>query len=245
MKLKQVHRVLQFDQSPWMKPYIDFNTDKRRQATTDFERDFYKLLNNSVFGKTMENLRNRVNVTLCNDEIKAKKMIASPTFKHAEIINENLVMIHRLRTKIKQNKPIYTGFSILELSKAHMYRFHYDVMLAKYGLDCRLLFTDTDSFCYHIKTDDVYIDMQTFSDDLDTSSYPKDSTRDALKTLYSSKNAKVMGKFKDECNGTAPLEFVGLRSKMYSLLVSRQQAKITAKGIKKSFVKKHVKHDTL
>jgi len=111
-------------------------------------------------------------------------------------------MIHRLRTKIKQNKPIYTGFSILELSKAHMYKFYYDVMLAKYGLDCRLLFTDTDSFCYHIKTDDVYIDMQTFSDDLkNTSSYPRDSTHDAFKTLYSSKNAKVLGKFKDECNG--------------------------------------------
>jgi len=243
MKLKRVHRVLQFDQSPWMKPYIDFNTDKRRQATTDFERDFYKLLNNSVFGKTMENLRNRVNVTLCNDETKAKKIIALPTFKHAEIINENLVIIHRLPIKINQNKPIYTGFSILELSKAHMYRFHYDVVLAKCGLDCRLLFTDTDSFCYHIKTDDVYIDMQTFSDDLDTSSYPRDSARDALKTLHSSKNAKVLGKFKDECNGTAPLEFVGLRSKMYSLLVSRLQAKITAKGITKSFVKKHLKHD--
>jgi len=242
MKLKRVHRVLEFRQSPWMKPYIDFNTDKRRHATTDFERDFYKLLNNSVFGKTMENLRNRVNVTLCNDEIKAKKMIALPTFKHAEIINEDLVMLHRLPTKIKQNKPIYTGFSILEISKAHMYRFHYDVVLAKYGLDCRLLFTDTDSFCYHIKTDDVYIDMQTFSDDLDTSSYPKDSTHDALKTLYSPQNAKVLGKFKDECNGTAPLEFVGLRSKMYSLLVSREEAKMTAKGIKKSFVKKHVKH---
>ena len=83
----------------------------------------------------MENLRNRVNVSLCNDEIKAKKIIASPTFKHAEIINENLIMIHRLPTKIKQNKPIYTGHSILELSKVHMYRFHYDVMLAKYGLD--------------------------------------------------------------------------------------------------------------
>ena len=89
-----------------------------------------------------------------------------------------------------------------------MYRFHYDIVLAKYGLDCRLLFTDTDSFCYHIKTDDVYIDMHTFSDDLDTSSYPRDSESDALKTLYSSKNAKVLGKFKDECNGTAPLEFV-------------------------------------
>ena len=146
-------------------------------------------------------------------------------------------MIHRLPTKIKQNKPIYTGFSILELSKAHMYRFHYDIMLAKYRLNCRLLFTDTDSFCYHIKTDDVYRDMQTFSDDLDTSSYPRDSAHDSLKSLYSSKNAKVLGKFKDECNGTAPLEFVGLRSKMYSLLVSRRQTKMTAKGIKKSFVK--------
>ena len=93
MKLKRVHRVLEFRQSPWMKPYIDFNTDQRRHATTNFERDFYKLLNNSVFGKTMENLRNRVNVTLCNDEIKAKKMIALPTFKHAEIINEDLVML--------------------------------------------------------------------------------------------------------------------------------------------------------
>ena len=76
---------------------------------------------------------------------------------------------------------------------AHMYRFHYDVVLAKYGLDCRLLFTDTDSFCYHIKTDDVYRDMQTFSDDLYTSSYPRDSTHDALKTLYSPRNAKVLG----------------------------------------------------
>ena len=85
--------------SLWMIPYIDFNTDKRGQATTDFERDFYRLINNSVFDKTMENLRNRVNVSLCNDEIKAKKMIALPTFKHAEIINENLVMIHRLPTK--------------------------------------------------------------------------------------------------------------------------------------------------
>ena len=93
----------------------------------------------------MENLRNRVNVNLVNDQTKAKKLIALHTFKHLKIINPELVMIHRLRAKIHQNKPIYTGFSILELSKVHMYRFHYDVMLAKYGLNCRLLFTDTDS----------------------------------------------------------------------------------------------------
>jgi len=146
MRVKRIHRVLEFAQSPWIKPYIDFNTDMRKHATTTFEKDFYKLMNNSVFGKSLENIRNRVNITLCNDEIKAKKLIALPTFKHAEIINSNLVMIHRMKAKIYQNKPIYTGFSILELSKAHMYRFHYDVMLAKYGLNCRLLFTDTDSF---------------------------------------------------------------------------------------------------
>ena len=146
-------------------------------------------------------------------------------------------MIHRLPAKIHQNKPIYTGFSILELSKAHMYRFHYDAMLTKYGLGCRLLFTDTDSFCYSIKTDDFYDDMKTLIHHLDTSSYPKDHP------LYSPKNAKVLGKFKDECNAVAPLEFVGLRSKMYSLLVSRQLTKMTAKGIKKTYIKNHIIHD--
>ena len=120
LRLTKVHRVLTFKQSACMKPYIDFNTDKRQQAKTDFERDFYKLLYNSVFGKTMQNLRNRVNVCLCNDEVKAKKLISSPTFKHVEIINEDLVMIHRIHTKIEQNKPIYTGFTILELSKVEV-----------------------------------------------------------------------------------------------------------------------------
>jgi len=146
-------------------------------------------------------------------------------------------MIHRLRAKIHQNKPIYTSFSILELSKVHVYRFHYDVILAKYGLNCRLLFTDTDSFCYSIQTDDLYDDMAAFLDHLDTSSYPKDHP------LYTSLNAKVLGKFKDECNNMAPLEFVGLRSKMYSLLTSKRLAKMTAKGIKKSYVQKHVTHE--
>ena len=166
MKLTHVYRVLKFRQSPCMQPYIQFNTEKRKQATSDFERDFYKLLNNSVFGKTMENFRNRVNVTLCNDEIKAKKLIASPTFKHFEILNENLVMIRRLRAKIKLNKSIYTGFSILELSKVLTYKFHYDIMMAKYGLNCRLLSTDTDSFCHRIITEDLYRDMQSFADEL-------------------------------------------------------------------------------
>ena len=226
-----------------MKSYIDFNTQKRREAKTEFEKDFYKLLNNSVFGKSMENLRNRLNVVLCNDAIKAKKMIALPTFKSAEIINPNLVMINRLRSRIYQNKPVYTGFSILELSKAHMYRFHYDVILAKYSAqNCKLLFSDTDSLCYHIVTKDLYKDLLNISDDLDTSNYPKDSTDDVMKALYSPRNAKTLGKFKDELAGEVAVEFVGLRAKMYSLLTMRQQAKMTAKGVKRSFLKKHITH---
>ena len=120
---------------------------------------------------------------------------------------------------------------------------HYDVIVAKYGLDCKLLFTDTDSLCYHIKTEDLYRDMLTIKDDLDTSNYPKDSEHDVLKALYSPRNAKVLGKFKYECGGKAPLKFVGLRAKMYSLLASRRQTKMTTKGIKKSYVKKHVTHE--
>ena len=107
-----------------------------------------------------------------------------------------------------------------------MYRFHYDVMLARYGLNCRLLFTDTDSFCYSIQTNDLYDDMTTFLDHLDTSSYPKDHP------LYTSQNAKVLGKFKNECNGITPVEFVGLHSKMYSLLVLRGHKKWLQKALK-------------
>ena len=107
MRLTRTHRVLEFDQRPWMKPYIDFNTNRRQQATTDFERDFYKLMNNSVFGKTMENLRNRVNVKLVDDETKFKKLYALPTVQQVEIINPQLVMVHRLRAKIHQLSLIH------------------------------------------------------------------------------------------------------------------------------------------
>ena len=140
-------------------------------------------------------------------------------------------MIHRLRAKIHQNKPIYTGFSTLEIFKVHMYRFHYDVMLTTYGLNCRLLFTDTDSFCYSIQTNDLYDDMTAFLDHLDTSSYPKDHP------LCTSQNAKMLGKFKDECNGFAP----GVRGTSFQdvLVVSIEGTyKMTAKGIKKAYIQK-------
>ena len=160
MRLTKIHRVLVFQQSPWLKTYIDFNTDKRKHAANDFEKDFYKLMNNSVFGKTVENLMKRVNVKLVNNKTKLSKLIASPSFDYFRIFSEDLAAVNMKKTKLYLNRPIYVGFSILDLSKVLMYQFHYEYMKPKYGCNAKLLFTDTDSLCfYEITTDNVYQDM--------------------------------------------------------------------------------------
>jgi len=184
-------------------------------------------------------LRNRVDVRLVTDETKLKKLVSKPNCKDFDIINPDLAVVHMGRKRLYQNKPIYVGFSILELSKVHMYKFHYNVIMARYGsANARLLFTDTDSFCYHITTDDVYADMEADQEHYDTSSYPTDHR------LYSPRNAKVLGRFKDETHSVPPREFCGLRAKMYSLLVHPDDSpKITAKGIKKCFVKTKLRHE--
>src|SRR5271163_4088743 len=150
--LTNIYRVLQFNQSPWMKPYIDFNTAKRKEAKNDFEKDFFKLMNNSVYGKTMENVRNRQNIKLITEEKMLMKYLSKPGLINRKIFNENLVAVNMIREKLLLNKPIYVGFSILELSKNLMYDFHYGFIKKKYGKNAKLLFTDTDSLCYEIKT---------------------------------------------------------------------------------------------
>ena len=119
-----------------------------------------------------------------------------------------------------------------------MYQFHYGTILERYGDKARLLFTDTDSLCYEIETDDVYRDMMTQIDLYDTADYPKDHF------LHSSKNSKVIGKFKDECSGKAPLEFVGLSAKMYSLRLADEKQKSAVKGVKTSYARRHLDHET-
>lgn len=194
-------------------------------------------MNNAVFGKTMESLRNRVNVHLVMDPVRFKKLVARPTLRQAEIINHDLVMVKLARPHIIMEKPIYVGFCILELSKVTMYEFHYDHIVDKYGQNARLLYTDTDSFIYHIQTEDLYDDMARDIDIYDTSNFDRDHP------LFSERNNKVVGKFKCETGSVAPCEFVGLRSKMYSLLVpSASKPKLRAKGVKKSYVKQHVTH---
>ena len=124
-------------------------------ARSSFEKDFFKLMSksNAVYGKTIEQLRNRVNVKLASDPIKVKKWIRKPTCKRFEIINSNLVMISMTKQKLLMNKPIYAGMAILDIAKTVVYQFHYHYMMSKYSPDrCRLLFTDTDSLTYEVQT---------------------------------------------------------------------------------------------
>ena len=147
-------------------------------------------------------------------------------------------MVHGGRRCVLLNKPIYVGFAILEVSKLIMYKFHYDFIVPKYGSSARLCFTDTDSLTYLIQTNDLYADMGAHSDLFDMSNF------DQSHPQYSDENRKVVGKMKSETGSCAPKEFVGLRSKMYSLYIGEgEQPKMTAKGIKKSYVKKNVKHE--
>ena len=175
LKLKKVYRVLEFNQSPWLKQYISCNTQKRTNAKNTFEKDFFKLMNNSVFGKTMENIRKRVDVRLVTDDKKLLKMAAKPTYVSSKIINKNLVAVHKIKESLTLKTPVYVGMSILDLSKTLMYNFHYNYIKNKYGDKAMLLFTDTDSLTYEIETEDVYNDFWEDKEKFDNSDYPENS----------------------------------------------------------------------
>ena len=239
LKVDKIHRVLEFKQSPWLKQYIDFNTEKRKSAKNDFEKDFFKLMNNSVFGKTMENIRKRVDVRLVTDENKLLKLASKPTYVSSKIFNENLVAVHKIKETLTLNRPAYVGMCILDLSKTLMYDFHYNYIKDKYGDKARLLFTDTDSLTYEIEADDVYQDFWNDKDKFDNSDYPESSP------YFNKTNKKVIGKFKDEAAGVPICEFVGLRSKMYSYIKDNNKGGKTAKGIKKNVIKNNITHETI
>ena len=153
LKLTYIHRGIKFEESQWLEKYIALNTELRTIAENEFEKDFFKLMNNSVFGKTMENIRNRVDIKLENNEKQAEKLSAKPNFNHCNIFSKSLVAIHMKKTKLVFNKPVYLGMCILDLSKTLMYDFHYNYIKQKYGDKAKLLLTDTDSTLY----DNIYI----------------------------------------------------------------------------------------
>ena len=164
LKLKKGHRVLEFNQSPWLKKYIEYNTNKRIQAKNVFEKDFFKLMNNSVFGKTIENLRKRVDVRLVTDHNQYLKMVSKPSFSGSKAFNENLVAVHKIRECLTLGRPTYVGMCILDLSKTLTYDFNCNTIKKMYGNKARLLFTHTDSLCYEITTEDAYQDMWSQKD---------------------------------------------------------------------------------
>ena len=201
--LKKIHRFIRFRQSPWMKEYIDFNTRLRTAAKNDFEKDFYKLMNNSVFGKTMENIRRHRNIKLVNNKEEYLKTVMKPNFKSGTLLGDDLMGCEMGKVKVVINKPVYLGQAILDLSKIIMYEFHYDYMLPKYGENIKLCYMDTDSFVYDIKTEDFYKDIgEDVEKRFDTSGYANN------RPLPVGKNKKVIGLMKDELGGEIMKEFI-------------------------------------
>ncbi|CAH3022142.1 unnamed protein product, partial [Porites evermanni] len=240
MRITAVHRGISFYQRPWMEPYIRKNTELRKTAANSFEKDFFKLMNNSVFGKTIENIRKRQNIELVDNRKKAAKLTSRPNFDRATIFDKNLIAVHMKKTEIYFDKPVYVGQAILDLSKTLMFDFHYNYIRKKYKNKAELLFTDTDSLMYQIYTDDFYKDIShDIKNKFDTSDYPPNHPSGILTGV----NKKVIGMFKDEVAGKQITCFVGLRPKLYSFRIEEDKEVRKCKGIKKNVVKKKLDFD--
>ena len=236
LKLKKIHRIIEFNQEAWLKPYIDMNTELRKAAKNDFEKDLFKLMNNSVFEKTMENIRKHRDIKLVTTDKKRSKLVSESNYHTINLISEDLSIIEMKKTKVKMNKPIYLRFSILEISKTLMYEFWYDYMKPKYNDNVKLCYMDTNSFIMNIKTNDFYEDNASDAENrFDTSNY------DVNKPLPTGKNKKVIGLMKDELGGKIITEFIILRPKTYSLLTDDGKEDKKAKGKKKCVIKKMIK----
>ena len=210
LKVTKVHRILTFDEKPFLKEYIDLNTELRKQSKNDREKDLFKLMNNAIFGKSMENVLNRSNIKLINNNPeKLLRLIKQPNFQNAYQISNKLALVESKPIKTVFNKPIYMGACILETIKLHMHQFWYDHLKVKYG-KIKLIYTDTDSFVIEVEKDDIYKDMLQDTHLYDFSDYPKDHP------LYSLTNKKVYGIFKDDLNGKIITEFTADKPKMYS-----------------------------
>ena len=209
------------------------NTALRKVSKNDFEEDYFKLMNNSVFGKTMENIRKHRDIKLGTTDKKRSKLVSEPNYHTINLISEDLSIIEMKKTKVKMNKPIYLGLSILEISKTLMYEFSYDYMKPKNNDNVKLCYMDTDSFIMNIKTNDFYEDIANDVENrFDTSNY------EVNRPLPMRKNKKVIGLIKDELGGKIITEFATLRPKTYSFLTDDGKEDKKAKGTKKCVIRK-------
>ncbi len=241
LTLDRIHRVIKYKQKAWLKEYIDFNSQQRAQSNNDFDKSFYKLKNNALFGKTMEDVRKRINYKLVTDEDKFEKLARSPFFHDREIITEDIVGVHMLKPKVTLDKPIFVGQAVLDYSKLEMYHLFYHILpqcsLIK---KLQLVGGDTDSFFLTIATDNKITLSDVFNSlaqHMDTSNYPPSHP------LYSTVNKAKLGCFKDETAGQTLEEMILLRPKMYSMKYKDTEESIKrAKGISRRIVRS-MKHD--
>ena len=204
------------------------NTELRKLAKNDFKKDFFKLMNNAIFGKTMKNIRKHRDIKLVTTDKRRSKLVSEANYHRINYISEDLSLIEMNKTKVKMNKPIYLGLSILDISKLLMCDFWYGYMRPKYGDHVKLCYMDTDSFIMNIKTEDFYKDIANdVKKRLDTSNY------EVNRSLPTGKNKKVIGLMKDELGGRIITEFVTLRPKTYSYLTDDCKEDKKAKGTKK------------
>ena len=211
------------------------NTKPRSDALEDFKKDFFKLMNNSVFGKTMENVPNHRDIKLVTKNQKRNKLVSEPNYHTSKHFLEDLMAIEMRKTKVVMSKPVYLGQAILDISKTLMYEFWYDYLKPKYGDKVKLCYMDTDNFIVHIETEDFYEDIASNVDKwFGTSAYNEDNNR----PLPIGKNKKVIGKFKDEMNGKIMIENYNARAKTYAFKLDDDKETKRAKGTKKCVIKK-------
>ena len=156
LRLKIVHRIIQFKKKPWLKVYIDMNTELRRSAKNEFEKNFFKLMNNFVFGKTMEHVRNHRDIKVITSEKRRKRLVSEPNYHSCKKYSDHLMAIEMKKTRVKMNKPLYLGVLILDISKILMYEFCDNYIIPKYGDRAKLCYTDNDSFIIYVKTEDFF-----------------------------------------------------------------------------------------
>ena len=212
------------------------NTELRKLAKDDFEKDLFKLMNNAVFGKTMENIRKHRDIKLVTSDKKRNKLVSEPNYHTINYISEDLSIIEMNKMKVKMHKPIYLGLSILDIGKILMYEFWYDYMKPKYNDNVKLCYMDTDSFIMNIKKNDFYKDISNDVEKrFDTSNY------EVNRPLPTGKNKQVIGLMKDELGGKIITEFVTLRPKSYLYSTDDGKEDKKTKGTEKCVIKRMIK----
>ena len=248
LTLKKVYRAIEFNQSAWLKRYIDINTELRKNAKNDFEKNCFKLMNNPAFGKMIKNVRKQREIKLVVTEQRRKKLVSKPNYKSCVAFSDYLLAIEIRKTRIYLDKPIMVGQAILDKSKELMYHFYYDYLKPKYKENVKLMYMDRDRFVLEIETCDFFEEIK---DDLkewfDTSGY---DTNMILSNEYAEVreiNKKRIGMMKDELGKGYMTEFVALSPKVYAFEETRLDNSLVehkkTKGTKKKVTKKSLCFD--